>query len=160
MITPLSLEMKSLLNGNFWLLTNVYTPCTPEVKWEFCERLKNIEMPDEQDWLNLMRSPDNRNREEGDIDDMLLFNEAINASGLLEVRLFGKKYTWTNKQHPSLLERLDWFFTSASWLICYSNTKAFSMVLEVSDHTPCILEIASDIIKSNIFRLENYWMEH
>jgi hypothetical protein len=54
-----------------------------------------------------MRSPNNRNRDGGDINEMLLFNEDINALDLLEIPLFGKKITWTNKQHPPLLERLD-----------------------------------------------------
>lgn len=118
----MSLKMKYLFNGNYWLLTNVYAPCTAEGKREFCDWLKNIQMPDEQDWLlvgdfNLMRSPENRNRDGGDINEMFLFNEAISALGLLEIPFFGKKFTRTNKQHPPLLERLDWFFTFATQIL-------------------------------------------
>lgn len=161
----ISLEMKYLLNGNVWILTNIYAPCTAKGKREFYEWLKNIQMPVDQDRLivgdfNLVRSPDNRNREGGDVTEMLLFKEAISALGLIEIPLLGKKITWSNKQHPPLLERLDWFFTSASWLIGYPNTKACTLNSEVLDHTPCIIEIATDIPKSNIFIFENYWMEH
>jgi len=46
---------------------------------------------------------------------MLLFNEAMSALGLVELPLYGKKFTWTNKQPSPLLERLNWFFTSSSW---------------------------------------------
>ena len=72
-------------------------------------------MPDEQDWIivgdfNLMRSPNNRNRLGGDVTKMLLFNEAISSLGIVELPLQGKRFTWSNKQHPPLLERLDWFF--------------------------------------------------
>jgi hypothetical protein len=91
---------------------------------------------------------------------MLIFNEAISALGLVEIPLHGKKFTWSNKQHPPLLERLDWFFTSVSWTLKYPNSKATSMVMETSDHTPCVISIATDIPKGNIFRFENYWMEH
>ena len=84
----MSLELKSLFIGNYWMLTNVYAPCTAEGKRFFWEWFKNIQMPDEQDWLlvgdfNLMRSPENRNRDGGDINEMLLFNEAISALGAL-----------------------------------------------------------------------------
>lgn len=54
-----------------------------------------------------MRSPNDRNRPGGDTTEMLLFNEAISALGVLELPLFGRHYTWTNKQHPPLLEHLD-----------------------------------------------------
>lgn len=108
----MSLEFKSLNDGNFWLLTNIYAPCTLEGKRDFCDWLKNIQMPDDQDWLlvgdfNLLRTPENRNRAGGDVTEMLLFNEAISALGLVKIPLIGKKITWTNKQHPPLLERLD-----------------------------------------------------
>ena len=68
----MSVEFKSLHTGNYWMLTNIYAPCTPEGKREFCDWFKNIQMPDEQDWLivgdfNLMRAPENRNRPGGDV---------------------------------------------------------------------------------------------
>jgi hypothetical protein len=32
--------------------------------------------------------------------------------------------------------------------------------MEPSDHVPCLINISTRIPKSNIFRFENYWMEH
>jgi hypothetical protein len=40
---------------------------------------------------------------------------------MIEFSLHGRKFTWSNKQNPPLLERLDWFFTSNSWTLAYSN---------------------------------------
>ena len=34
------------------------------------------------------------------------------------------------------------------------------MLMETSDHVPCVVNIATNIPKGKIFRLENYWMEH
>jgi hypothetical protein len=64
--------------------------------------------------FNLLRKPENRNRAGGDINEMLLFNDAINHLGLIELPLYGRRFTWTNKQESPLMERLDWFFTSSS----------------------------------------------
>jgi hypothetical protein len=122
-------------------------------------------MPDHVDWLivgdfNLYRSPADRNREGADLAEIFLFNEAISALGLIELPLKGKRFTWTNKQHPPLLERLDWFFTSPSWTLNYPFTSAFSLTAETSDHVPCLISISTAIPKTHIFRFENYWLYH
>jgi hypothetical protein len=93
----MSIEFKSLHTGNYWMLTNVYAPCTTEGRKDFYDWFKNIQMPDEQDWLivgdfNLMRVLENRNRPGGDLSEMFLFNEAISSLGLLEIPLHGKCY--------------------------------------------------------------------
>jgi hypothetical protein len=63
----ISVEMTSLLNNESWVLTNVYGPCSTEGKRQFTDWLKQIQMPDEIDWLivedfNLMRKPEDRNK--------------------------------------------------------------------------------------------------
>ena len=75
-------------------------------------------MPDNTDWLivgdfNLIRKLENRNRPGGDLTEIGLFNEAISSLDLTGITLHGKQFTWSNKQPSPLLERLDWFFTSA-----------------------------------------------
>ena len=80
--------------------------------------------------------------------------------GLIEIPLHGKQYTWTNKQFNPLLERLDWFFTSSSWTTKYPRTLVKALVMETSDHWPCVVEISTTIPQSSIFRFENYWLSH
>lgn len=122
-------------------------------------------MPNDMEWLivgdfNLYRSPDDRNRSSADINDMLMFNGAISALGLVELPLKGQRYTWTNKQCRPLLERLDWFFTSLSWTLSYPNTSVSTLVMETSDHVPCLISISTAIPKGSIFRFENFWIQH
>lgn len=126
---------------------------------------ENIQMLDDLDWLitgdfNLYRKPEDRNKVGGNVGDMLLFNNAISALGLVVIPLHGRKFTWTNKQQPPLLERLDWFFSSQSWTSRYPLTIARSLVLETSDHWPCVIEIKTSIPKGKVFRFENCWMAH
>jgi len=89
-----------------------------------------------------------------------MFNSAITSLGLEEIPLQGRKFTWTNKQQPPLLERLDWFFTSSAWAIEYPFTTTKALIMETLDHWPCVIAIKTNIPKSKIFRFENYWMEH
>jgi hypothetical protein len=46
-----------------------------------------------------------------DLNDMLLFNEAISNLGIMELPIKGRKFTWSNMHKDPLLEKLDWFFT-------------------------------------------------
>lgn len=152
-------------NGASWILSNIYAPFTPAGKREFLAWFKNIQMPDNIDWLvvgdfNLYRNPDDRNEPGADYVEMLLFNEAISQLGLVELPLKGRRFTWTNKQESPLLERLDWFFTSSSWTLTYPNSSISTLTMETSDHTPCLISISTIIPKGHIFRFENYWMHH
>lgn len=104
-------------NDDPWILTFVYGPCDAEGKDAFISWFENIQMPEDVDWMvvgdfNLYRKPKDRNRPRGNISGMFLFNSTISALGIVEIPLHGRKFTWTNKQQPPLLERLDWFFTS------------------------------------------------
>jgi exonuclease III len=115
------------------------------------------------DWIilgdfNFIRNSNDRNKPRGDVNDMLLFNEAMNNLGILELPLKGRKYTWINMQKHPLMEKLDWFFTSSSWTSSYPNTIAYPMVKPTSDHTPCVISIGTKIPKARIFRFENFWL--
>lgn len=107
-------------NGDSWLLTNIYGPCTHDGKRSFIQWLKQYTVNDVDNWLlvgdfNLIRKPENRNRPGGDVTEMLMFNDVISSLELVELPLYGRNYTWTNKHPTPLMERLDWFFTSSSW---------------------------------------------
>lgn len=111
----ISVEFSSRHNDAQWMLTNIYAPCTNSGKRYFLEWFSNIQMPDSVDWLivgdfNLYRHPNDRNRPGDDFPEMLLFNAVISSLGLVELPLKGRRFTWTNRQHSPLLERLDWFF--------------------------------------------------
>lgn len=110
--------------------------------------------------FNLIRRPEDRNREGADPNEMFAFNEAINKLGLVELPLYGRHFTWTNKQFSPLLKRLDWFFTSNSWTSKYPNSLVKTLVKETSGHWPCVVEINTTIPQANSFRFENFWLSH
>jgi exonuclease III len=100
-----SVLLTSTHNSASWIISNIYAPCTPSGKRAFTQWFKNISMPTDVDWLivgdfNLYRNPEDRNRTGADFTEMLLFNGAISALGLVELPLRGQRFTWTNKQHP------------------------------------------------------------
>lgn len=108
----------------------------------------------------MIRKPEDRNRDGADLNEIFSFNEAIEKLGVIEIPLHGRRYTWTNKQFPPLLERLDWVFTSTSWTAKFPNTIVTTLVMEVSDHWPCVIDISTNIPQSHFFRFENHWIDH
>ena len=63
-------------------------------------------------------------------------------------------------QSDPLLVKLDWAFTSSGWTLSYPATHVQPLSRPISDHIPYVLHIGSSIPKSNIFRFENYWVDH
>ena len=110
--------------------------------------------------FNYIRSPTNRNKPGGNINDMITFNDFIRTQGLIELPLKGRSFTWSNMQDDPLLEQLDWFFTSTNWTTSYPNTIVKPLSKPVLDHIPCLIFIETDIPRSNLFRFESYWIQH
>lgn len=157
------IHFTSVHNNEQWFMVNVYGPCQGEMRDEFINWLYNLEVEPEQKWIlmgdfNFIRSLDNRNLPGGDVNDIFIFNEIIGHLGLLELPLKGRRFTWSNMQDIPLLEKLDWVFTSASWISLYPMTQVTPLAKTASDHVPCLISISTSIPKANIFRFENYWV--
>jgi hypothetical protein len=157
----ISIQFTSTQSGETWYLTNVYGPCQPDIRSDFINWFHNFPMDDDACWLilgdfNYVRYPHNRNREGGCIQDMLLFNEAINHQALIEIPLKGRSFTWSNMQEVPLLEKLDWCFTSEAWTLSYPDTSAIPLAKTASDHVPIMIKIGTSIPRAKIFRFENY----
>jgi hypothetical protein len=159
----MSVEFVSPLSGATWVLTNIYAPCSPEGRTEFMEWFHDIDYLDDCDWLvvgdfNLIRRPSDRNKPSANMQNMMLFNAAISNLRLEELKLIENKFTWTNKQTSPLLERLDWFFASVSWMVNYPGSAVSRLSRDVLDHSPCLVSVTTYISKVKIFRFKNYWM--
>jgi hypothetical protein len=116
-IYALSVELHATKSDAYWTLTNIYAPCIDSEQLQFLQWLHNLHILADENYMmvgdfNLIRSPQDRNKPGGNINEMLLFNEPISQVGLLDIPLEGKKYTWSNMQSVPLLQRLDWFFCS------------------------------------------------
>ena len=151
-------------NAVSWNLVAVYGPCRGEERETFVSWLYNLPILPDTLWLvlgdfNFIRAPDSRNKPGGDVNDMFIFNEVIGHLGLEELPLKGRAYTWSNMQAEPLLEQLDWFFTTPSWTTLFPNTVVTPMAKPSSDHVPCMVNISTDIPKSNIFRFDNFWVD-
>jgi endonuclease/exonuclease/phosphatase family metal-dependent hydrolase len=109
--------------------------------------------------FNFYRSLESRNREAGNMHDIITFNEVLSNLGLLEIPLKGRNFTWSNMQHEPLLDQLDWCFTSVNWISDYPNTLILPLAKITSDHVPCAVQIGTNVPKVNVFRFETHWTD-
>jgi len=155
----ITIRFQSQHNNELWKLTNVYGPCVEPDRTNFINWFRNHQMRKIGSFSEISifyRSVENRNRAGGNINDTLIFNDAIGQLGLVELPLKDRSYTWSNMQINPLLEQLDWFFTSINLTIDYPNTEALPLAKITSDHLPCQITIGTKIPKANVFRFENY----
>jgi hypothetical protein len=104
-------------NAEKWKLTNIYGPCQGSDRQDFVSWLNSTLIQDDENWLfvgdfNFYRSLESRNRDGGNMQDIIVFNSIISNLGLQEIPLKGRKFTWSNMHQQPLLEQLDWCFTS------------------------------------------------
>jgi exonuclease III len=160
----LTVKFTAVHNAEEWKLTSVYGPCQGQQRQEFIEWFNSLRMDDDINWMfigdfNFYRSLENRNKEGGNMHDIMVFNEALSNLGLQEIPLKGRSYTWSNMQQDPLMEQLDWCFTSTNWISDYPNTLMIPLAKTTSDHVPCVVQIGTSIPKAQVFRFENFWTD-
>ena len=107
--------------------------------------------------FNSYRALSDRNRDGGNMNDVMIFNEIISNLGLMEIPLKGRNFTWSNMQSVPLLEQIDWVFTTPNWTCDFPNTLLLPMAIPPSDHILCKIQIGTSIPKAQIFKFEIFW---
>jgi hypothetical protein len=84
----ITIQFTSAHNGDQWHLSNVYDPCHEPERSEFINWFRNCDVTDSINWLflgdfNFYRSLDDRNKPRGNINDTIVFNDAIYHLGLI-----------------------------------------------------------------------------
>ncbi|XP_070022943.1 uncharacterized protein [Nicotiana sylvestris] len=86
------------------------------------------------------------------------FNEFIQTSGMTELRVIGRKYTWSNGHIRS---RIDRAIVNAEWLMAIATTEVMILNHGISDHTPLCVQLQNDVQRSpKPFRFLNCLVDH
>ena len=150
-------------DGFSWTATGVYGPQGEAQKIAFINELRGLAATRPARWLifgdfNLIyRAADKNN---GNLNRRLMgsFKSALDAMRLRELRLAGRKFTWSNEQATPTMTRIDRFFCSDDWDVSFPSAILQSLPSSVSDHAPLILVGAADIPRHRPFRFESYWL--
>jgi endonuclease/exonuclease/phosphatase family metal-dependent hydrolase len=85
------------------------------------------------------------------------FKSAINDLALKEIKLHGKKYTWSNQHANLVLVKLDRVFCSSDWEANFPNVLLQSSASQASDHCPLLLGLQDNCFGKKRFHFEAFW---
>jgi hypothetical protein len=85
------------------------------------------------------------------------FRRLINDLGVKELALHGRKFTWSNRQDPPTLVKLDRMFCSPDWEQLFPNCLLQSASTDGSDHCPLLLGLHDLSPGRRRFHFEYHW---
>jgi hypothetical protein len=145
-----------------WQITMVYGPQGDAEKIQFLQELKSIPIPDHDRWLvlgdfNLIYQAEDKNNSNLNRRLMNSFKAALDVMQLKEIKLNGRRFTWSNEQTNPTLTRIDRLFCTAEWDLLFPACFLHSLPSLMSDHTPLLLQGDLDHRPNSSFRFENFW---
>jgi exonuclease III len=158
--STIAAEITMRADGIKWKITVVYGPQGDAAKLQFLQELKNIPPPPEHNrWLilgdfNLIYQEEDKNNSNLNRRLMGAFRAAINHLQLKEIKLNGRRFTWSNQQDNPTLTRIDKFLCTPEWELIFPACFLHSLPSLMSDHTPLLLQGELDHHHNTSFRFE------
>jgi exonuclease III len=149
-------------DGLQWQITVVYGPQGDAQKLQFLQDLQNIPRPDHERWLilgdfNLIYQAEDKNNSNLNRQLMGSFKSTLDVLGLKEIRLNGRRFTWSNEQDAPTMTRIDRVFCTPEWELLFPTCYLHSLPSLMSDHTPLLLQGELDYRHAPSFKFENFW---
>ena len=94
---------------------------------------------------------------------MYQLQDCFLQAGLFDLRYLGPCHTWTNNQPESpIAKKLDRLLVNNSTILAYPHAVASFLPPEMSDHTPCLLNLALFLPKAGTspYKFQNYLTKH
>ncbi|GKV25593.1 hypothetical protein SLEP1_g35004 [Rubroshorea leprosula] len=145
-------------------ILNIYSPCHLQGKRVLWEELGKLITSKRGNWIlggdfNAAKSIGDRAGCSGITREMREFDSFIHVTGLVDLPLVGRKYTWhsANGQHRS---RIDRFLVSEECLQKWNDLKQWGLGRTVSDHCPLLLKNEKIDWGPKPFKFFDAWLEH
>lgn len=144
--------------------TMVYGPTNAASRGDFFQELTNMKPTDNTPWIingdfNITLEQADKNQSTQDWRWPLAFSDLISNLELQNIRMEGRKFTWSNYRDNPTMAKLDRFFLSNDWSQKFPNTRQKTLPNTSSDHCPIMIEAITSFKKFRIFRFENFWLQ-
>ena len=157
----ISATVTMLADGLDWTLSYVYGPQGEQDKLLFINELRGLKHVVKPRWLilgdfNLITKAADKNNQ--NINNRLIgsFRSALNHLELKEMRLSGRKFTWSNAQENPVLTKIDHFFHSDDWDELFPNAHLQAISSACSDHAPLLLLGDTEVRRCPSFKFEEF----
>ncbi|XP_042518493.1 uncharacterized protein LOC122092221 [Macadamia integrifolia] len=90
------------------------------------------------------------------------FSAMVNASTMIQIPSFGRKFTWSNNQRRGHVTAvLDRTLVNEEWLKTFDDCIQKELPRIASDHAPLMVCSGSSLRPRNCpFRINNFWLDH
>ncbi|GKV25907.1 hypothetical protein SLEP1_g35285 [Rubroshorea leprosula] len=144
-------------------ILNIYSPCDLSGKRALWEELHNLILNRKGNWclggdFNAVRSAGERAGCKGMSREMIDFDSFITESGLVDLPMVGRKYTWYNA-NGKYMSRIDRFLVSEEWLMRWCDVKQWGLERTVSDHCPILLKHERVDWGPKPFKIFDAWLQ-
>ncbi|GKV02903.1 hypothetical protein SLEP1_g15281 [Rubroshorea leprosula] len=143
---------------------NVYAPCDRQRKVLLWEELAGRVLEEGGCWLlagdfNAVRNVSERRGKRRETQDMQDFNHFVESTGLIDVGLRNRKFTWYRPDGSSM-SRLDRFFMSTEMSLLATDWVQEGVARSVSDHCAIILKARNTDWGPKPFQVMDAWQQH
>ncbi len=160
-----NIVLRRKADGLLFMVSNIYGPNRASLRPDFFLELRSICSRTVGHWavlgdFNVPISCSDKNGPPSSSVDILNFISVVADTGLIDLPLLNKSFTWSNGRRTPTLECLDRALVSQSWLIFFPRSSLRALPRPRSDHTPLLLMASSFVSSSSIFRFESYWLRY
>jgi hypothetical protein len=153
-----------VITGKTLCLTNIYGPSVVEEKVAFINWLYNFDFSELDDCIlagdfSLIKPPEDRNRDGGNVNYMFLFSDLIHHLDFAEIIFRAGVFLRVICNRILFLKKIDWVLTSSTWAFSYLDTLVQVLGRPVCDHTPFVASIGTNVPKTKPLKFKNYWMD-
>jgi hypothetical protein len=158
----LTLKLTMKLTNVSFLITSVYGPTDDSQKVLFLDELIRCQPAAGTAWLclgdfNLIYEARDKNNNNINRRLMDRFRRALDASGLMELKLQNRRYTWSNGRARPTLVHLDRVFYNKDWDALFPTATLQALSSSLSDHSPLYIGSQQQVPRTASFRFEQFW---
>ncbi|GLT59702.1 hypothetical protein SLA2020_325070 [Shorea laevis] len=143
---------------------NVYSSCDLAQKRCLWEILSDLVTSKKGNWciagdFNAIRNSQERKGDTSVRRELREFNDFIETTGLVDLPMIGRKFTWYQPNGQSM-SRLDRFLFSSEWMRNWTDLKQWGLMRSVSDHCPVMVKNEACNWGPKPFKLYNVWLQN
>ncbi|KAL4589627.1 hypothetical protein LXL04_002535 [Taraxacum kok-saghyz] len=145
------------------IIANVYGPHSPQEKKTLWEELIQIKSQKAGTWIilgdfNTVRTREERYNSQFYSSTAFWFNRFIDRSGLIDIRMGGRRYTYFCQSDPKM-SKLDRYLACPNFIHQFPTVSVIVLPRELSDHCPIVLQTGASDFGKPPFRFFNSWLK-
>lgn len=157
--------LQQINSGSLIMVTNAYGPSDDSLKPAFIRELRFAASQASVPWVlagdfNLVRWLVDRSACQRSFRLMELFNEFVADTGLIDVPLRNRTYTWSSNRPQPVFSKIDRVFLTPDWSTAYPVITLEALGVLASDHTPLVLSCKGLQQRPRRFQLESFWFKY